>query len=74
MLQWGRTKVGVDYVTGLSVEFSDPFGELHGVGNGGGEEDVADAVGQEDDGFFPHDTSFYYTEMAFTLENGDIKS
>lgn len=57
MLQRGRAEIGIDDVTGLGVEFGDPFGELHGVGDGRGEEDVADAVGEEDDGFFPDDTS-----------------
>lgn len=34
------------------MDFGDLFGELEGVGNSGGQEDVLDFVGKEDDGFF----------------------
>lgn len=57
VLQRGRSEISVDDMDGLVVCFADPFGELHSVGNGSGEKDVADCVREQDDGFFPNDTS-----------------
>jgi len=41
----------------LLVEIADPLGKLDGVGNRGRQEDVVHVVGQENDGFFPHNTT-----------------
>ena len=57
VLEWRRSEVGVYNMTRLIVVLGDPLGELHGVGNGSGEEDVANLVGKENDGLFPHDTT-----------------
>ena len=57
VLQGRRTEIGVNDVARLAVGFGDPFCELHGIGNGGGEEDVADLIGKQNDGLFPDNTS-----------------
>lgn len=44
MLKWGRTKVGIDDVTGLHVDLCNPLCELEGIRDGGGEEDVMDFI------------------------------
>jgi hypothetical protein len=44
MLQGRWTEIGVDDVARLAMGFGNPFSELHGVGDRGGEEDVADLV------------------------------
>lgn len=49
--------VGVDDVAGLLVGRANPLGELHGVGDRGGEEDVVDLVWKEDDSLFPDDST-----------------
>jgi hypothetical protein len=57
VLKRSRTVIGVDDVAGLLVDRADPFGELHRVRDGSGEEDVANFVREEDNGFFPNDTT-----------------
>ena len=57
VLQRRRSVVGVDDVARLRVSVGDPLGELHGVGDRCGEEDVVDLVGEEDDGFFPDNST-----------------
>jgi hypothetical protein len=57
MLKRRWSEIGIHNVTRLIVKLGDPLGELHTVGNGGRKEDVANGMGQQDDGFLPHDSS-----------------
>lgn len=69
VLQGRRTEIGVDDVAGLTMDLGDPFGELEGVGNGGGEEDVSDLVGKQDDGLFPDNTSNLVAHVMDFIED-----
>lgn len=62
VLQRSRTEVGIHNVTWLSVRCADPFGELHGVWYRSGEEDISNFVRQKDDGLFPDDSTFCWSE------------
>jgi hypothetical protein len=57
VLKRRRSEVGVDDVTGLIVRLGNPFGELERIGNGGGEENVVNFMGEEDDSLFPDDST-----------------
>lgn len=63
VLKRGRSEIGVDNVTRLGVSSGDPLCELHGVGNGGGEENVVHFVGKQDDGLFPNYSSLWRWNM-----------
>lgn len=65
VLQRCRSVVSVDAMARwLSMEIDDPFGELSGVGDGGGEKDLTDTVRQEDNRLLPHDTSFLLSHIV----------
>jgi hypothetical protein len=70
VLQGRRSKVGVDDMARLVVRLGDPFGKLERVGDGGGEEDVVDRMGKEDDGLLPDDSSFCFAKAAGTKSQG----
>ena len=57
MLQRGGAKLGVHHRARLVVQLGDPQGELRRVGDGGGEKDEFDCIGQKDDGFLPDYTT-----------------
>lgn len=67
MLQRSGAEVGVDDVTWLLVRLADPLGELHGVGDGSGEENVSHAVRKQDQGLLPNDTSLYEIRISVSL-------
>jgi hypothetical protein len=70
MLQWGRTKVGVDDMTGLHVDLCDPLGELEGIGDGGGEEDVMNFIREKNYCLFPYNTSLCSLLILRRLRGG----
>ena len=57
VLQRGGSKVGVHHMARLLVQLTHPAGKLAGIGQRGRQEHHAYALGQEDDGLFPHHTS-----------------
>ena len=68
-MQGRRTEIGVNDVARLAMGFRDPFCELHGIGNGGGEEDVADLIGKQNDGLFPDNTTLLVAHVVDLVEH-----
>mgnify|MGYP006166936307 CR=1 FL=1 len=69
MLQRRGAVVGVHYVARLPVHFRDPPGEFFGVGDGGGEEDEADLVGEEHDALLPHHAALLVPHVVDLVED-----
>lgn len=74
VLQRHGAEVGVDHVAGLALDPADPLGEVARVGDGGREEDVADARRAEDHGLFPDDASLAVAHVVHLVEDdpGDL--
>lgn len=69
VLQRHRPEVRVDHVAGLALDPADPLREVARVGDGGREEDVADARRAEDHGFFPDDASLAVAHVVHLVED-----
>jgi hypothetical protein len=59
MLKWRRSEIGVDNMTWLRVDFSNPLSELECIRDGSGKEHVMYFIREQNDGFFPYNTTFY---------------
>jgi hypothetical protein len=59
MLKWRGSEIGVDNVAWLRMDFSDPLSELECIGDGSGKKDVMYLIREENDCFFPYNTTFY---------------
>lgn len=68
VLKWGRSEISVNNVTGLFMGFAYPFGELHSVWYGGGEEDISDGMRKEDDSLLPNHSTFFVPHVMDFIE------
>ena len=53
----------------LFVRATDPFTELHRIGYGGREKDIAHSMRKEDDSFFPDNTTLFVTHVVNLIED-----
>jgi hypothetical protein len=53
----------------LFMRTTDPFTELHRVGYGGREKDIAHCMRKENDSFLPDDTTLFVTHIVNFIED-----
>ena len=56
------------------MRVTDPFTELHRVGYGCREKDIAHSMRKEDDSFFPNNTTLFVTHVVNLLEDNPSDS
>lgn len=69
MLQWRWSVIRVNYVTRLFMKMGDPFDELSSIRDCRGQKDVVHIVGQQNQRFFPNDTSLFVSHVMNFIEN-----